>query len=256
MMSSENTPKVPSHFKGKSPMQHIVDAQIEGKMISTEIHGAETSGFVFAAQDASRDMAIALLILLTSFSFLEMVSDQALSIASVFCIAYTVWKFARSAHLSWTRIERLHRVVQEEKYEIENNRHEERQELLALYESKGFQGKLLDDVVDVLMADSDRLLRVMLEEEMGFRLEENEHPLIQGLSAGFGALVTGVLCILSFAYLHLQGAIIMVLFILALSSYATSTIQHNRRIRAIVWNIAIALFCFAIAYYAIQFLFE
>ncbi len=256
MTHTENVPKVPSHFKGKDPLQHIAQVQAEGRMISSEIHGAETSGMIFAFQDASRDIAMAFLILVTSFSFLELAKEQALALIGVFCLAYAIWKFARSTLLSWSRMQRLHRVVQEEKFEIENNRGEERQELLALYQAKGFQGKLLDDVVDVLMADSDRLLRVMLEEEMGFRLEENEHPLVTGFFAGLGAIVTGILCAISYAYFQIQGSIFMVLLILAISSYVSSTIEHNRRIPNIVWNVSIGILCYALAHYAIQFFFE
>ena len=91
--------------------------------------------------------------------------------------------------LGWARLERLHRIVEEERYEIENHRQQEREELKELYRAKGFQGKLLDEVVDVLMADGERLLKVMVEEELGLSLQSQEHPLKQGAGSALGAFV-------------------------------------------------------------------
>src|SRR6185295_12766345 len=86
-------------------------------------------------------------------------------------------------------------VLEQERWEIEHHRQQERDELKELYRAKGFEGKLLEDVLDVLMADDDRLLKVMLEEEMGLQLAQLDHPMKQGLGAAFGALVSGFLAV-------------------------------------------------------------
>ena len=78
------------------------------------------------------------------------------------------------------------RLLEEEKWEIEHNRNQEKVELKVLYRAKGFEGKLLDDVVDVLMADDKRALHIMLKEELGMTLEAYEHPLKQSLGALLG----------------------------------------------------------------------
>ena len=111
----------------------------------------------------------------------------------------------------------------------------------------------MDDVVDVLMADGDRPLRVMLEEEMGFRLEENEHPLIQGLGAGFGALI-GAVCML-FAIMCASEALFLATgaILFGLSAYVTSKREHNKVIPAIFWNIGIGLFSYLVTYFFMQF---
>jgi len=177
----------PSHFKGKDAIHHIAEVQADGVVTSSEIHGAETPGFLFSFTDAARDTAIAITLLSLLFhSFIPLIA---------FSGGWLFWKVGRSCWLSWARLERLHRVMDQERYEIEVHREQEKEELKALYAAKGFQGKLLDDVIDVLMADGDRLLRVMLEEELGFRLEENEHPLMQGLGAGLGALAASIVLI-------------------------------------------------------------
>ena len=185
------------HFKGKDALEHMVEIQATGKFASSEIHGAETPGYIFAATDACREMTVAIMLISLIISHFEFVPDQVFAVLISFAAGFIFWKMGRAAWLSWSRLERLHRVMDEERYEIEHNRSQEKEELKALYQAKGFSGKLLDEVVDVLMADGDRALRVMLEEEMGFRLEENEHPLIQGLGAAAGALFAAVCLLLA-----------------------------------------------------------
>ena len=67
-----------------------------------------------------------------------------------------------------------------------------------MYEQKGLSGDLLDQVIEVLMADDNRLLRVMLEEELGLTLESYEHPLKQAAGAGLGVLSAFLGAVLGF----------------------------------------------------------
>ena len=233
-----------SHFHGKSPMQHIAEVQARGVMASSEIHGAEIPGSIFAGCDAAREAALALLILGTELLLFDIGVMKELMILLFFGIGFAIWKVGRAAHLAWSRLERLHRVVSEEKHEIEENRDEERQELTALYAAKGLQGRLLEEVVDVLMADGDRLLRVMLQEEMGFRLEEQEHPLLQGLCAGIGALFGGLIPVLGLYICHGIGLVAGSVCVLLTTAYISAHYQRNKAIAAMVWVLAIALFSY------------
>lgn len=242
------------HFQGKEALQHMVEVQAEGKITSAEVHGAETPGYLFAAMDAAREMAICLLLISLALSHFEFISSQVFVVLFSFAASFIFWKMGRAAWLSWSRLERLHRVMEEERGEIEHNRAQEKEELKALYQAKGFSGKLLDEVVDVLMADGDRALRVMLEEEMGFRLEENEHPLLQGLGAAFGALISAV-CVL-LAVLADNEAIVLatVALVFAVSCFITAKREHNKIIGAMVWNLGIGLFAYLVAFYTMKFI--
>ena len=81
-----------------------------------------------------------------------------------------------------------------------------------------FSGKLLDEVIDVLMADDNRLLQVMLEEELGLSLETYEHPLKQAAGAFFGVIGAATLLGLGLFLFSHGGVFIFAALIIALSA--------------------------------------
>ena len=233
------------HFRGQSAQQHIVEVQANGVITSAEVHGAETPGSLFATIDAMREISLLFALLLLLLPALTTPLLLALLAAVV------VWKGGRAAFLAFYRLERLHRVVKEEQREIQENRSQEKEELKELYRLKGFEGKLLDDVVDVLMADGDRALRVMLQEEMGFRLEENEHPIVQGIGASLGALLGGAVALLSFLSFGLQGLFLGVGCLFVLAGVYSARREKNRVISAVVWTLFLGAATLATGYFLI-----
>ena len=181
MSSTSETQENPDHFNGKGALKHMVEHQSDGVISMAESHGTEMPGHVSSFADAAREVAFLLLVAGTICHRFQMPPLQTLQLLSLLSCGLIIWKTGRSAWLGWSRLERLHRLVEQERWEIQNHRPQEREELYALYRPKGFEGQLLEEVVDVLMADDERLLRVMLEEEMGLKLRCHEHPLKQGL---------------------------------------------------------------------------
>jgi hypothetical protein len=53
----------PEHFKGKDALGHVVEAQAQGILSATEIHGAEIPGHISAGADAARETALVLALL-------------------------------------------------------------------------------------------------------------------------------------------------------------------------------------------------
>jgi hypothetical protein len=232
-----------NHFKGKDALQHVVDARIKGRLASAEVHGTELPGHVSAAADAAKETAVLLLL------FWVLMGSQAHFLMLVFVSGWLIWKVGRSAILGWSRLERLHRVIEEERWEIEHHRAQEKEELRALYAAKGFSGRLLEEAVEVLMADDNRLLQVMLEEELGLNLESHEHPLKQATGAGLG--VVGAAIILSFGLFALPywGPALCAALVIALSAGTTAQLEKNRPLPAIVWNLAVAALAAGVAYF-------
>ncbi len=237
------------HFENQDALAHVLEKRVEGMACVAETHGTEMSGHLSNAIDASKETAIVMLLLWLFLSFLRIPFASAFVSFVAFGMGWLAWKTGRSGWLGWIRLERLHRLIEQEKYEIEHHRPQEREELVALYGAKGFEGKLLDDVVDVLMADQDRLLKVMLEEEMGLTLQAYEHPLQQTLGAAVGCFIAlGVSGVLFFA-LPTYGVIIAVISILMAATALSAAYEKNRVLPAIIWNLSLGALAFGVAYF-------
>src|SRR3982751_4552702 len=96
------------HFKGKSVPEHLKEARKKGAILKAEIHGSETPSHVMAATEAMKSLAIVLLV-----GFLLQLSLQTLGLLSFGLILFTA---ARSALNGWSRMQRLHRVIEEERF--------------------------------------------------------------------------------------------------------------------------------------------
>ncbi|MCB1114766.1 MAG: VIT1/CCC1 transporter family protein [Chlamydiia bacterium] len=240
------------HFKGKEPLAHVAEKQAFGLISSKEAHGLEIPGHIHAGCDAARDTAVTLLLVFTLLT--PIVSNKVALIEELglFVLGYGLWKMGRSAWLGWGRLERLHRMLQQERWEIQHNRPQEREELEVLYGAKGFEGKLLEKVVDVLMADESRLLRVMIEEEMGVQLQQTEHPLKQGLGALIGSIVSGVLCLFGLWIYPEWGLPIAALTSIAACGAMVAIKAHNRSLDAIIWNLGLAVLAWGTLYFGIK----
>lgn len=219
------------HFKGKTIPEHLKEARKKGAILKAEIHGSETPSHVMAATEAMKEIAIALLLgwlLHLSFSTLVLLS-----------FGLILFKAARSALNGWSRMERLHRVIEEERWEIEHHRQQERQELAEIYQAKGFSGALLKEVIDCLMADDNRLLQIMLEEELGLTLEQYEHPLKQSCFALLGALASAVLCLAGFLLSYQWGLPLAILTVVISSTMYSARLENSSAWQRTIWNCAI-----------------
>ncbi len=241
----------PTHFNGQDAVTHVANAQAEGLISAAEIHGTEIPGPITAGADAARDTSFLMLILSLILSSLVPQINPVTPLF-LFLIGYLIFRVGRSAWLGWFRLERLHRVLEQEKWEIEHNREQERTELKELYRAKGFEGQLLEDVTDVLMADGNRLLKVMVEEELGLSLQNVEHPLKQGLGAGMGVLAAGITSLLTLIYFSPLIFLMTNLSIIGSSAAMTAFYAKNNKIAALIWNIAFCL----LSYFFIQFLLQ
>jgi len=234
----------PAHFKGKEAIEHVVEAQAKGILATAEAHGTEIPGHISSAADAARETAVVLLVFWLILSQTNLSYTPIFEILGIFAFGWMVWKAGRSAWLAWSRLERMHRVVEQERWEIQHHRQQEREELKELYRAKGFEGQLLEDVIDVLMADEDRLLRVMVEEELCLSLGTHEHPLKQALGAATGTIIASLFCFILFYVFPAKGLWIGSFLTLGISAAISAYYEGNRLIPAIVWNLGLgALTC-------------
>ena len=228
-----------AHFEGKETLEHLIEARRKKEVATTEVHGLEMPGHISAGIDAGKETALLLALLWTLF--------QAHLLLVLFALGYLIWKTGRSAILGAARLERMHRVINEERFEIEHHRPQEKEELRELYRARGFSGRLLDEAVEVLMADDNRLLEVMLREELGFRMESVEHPLKQASGAALGVIGSSLLLGLSVYLLPPLGVFVVTALIIAICAAVAAHLERNRKIPMIIWNLAVAFFALGAA---------
>lgn len=240
------------HFKGKTAYEHLADARKKGRIASESVHGAEPSGYVIAGIDSCKETTLYLFmafLLLSPFSF---DLAQKLILFSCFTLGLILWKTTRSALFGWARMERVHRLIKEEKFEIEHNRAQEKEELLELYKAKGFKDKQLQEVVEVLMADDNRLLQIMLEEELGLTMGSFEHPLKQCLGAALGVIVGAIMALCGLYLGGFLGLIISSLIAMISSSYMAAKHLNNDITKHILWNLSSAFLSLGCLYFLMQ----
>ncbi len=179
-----------SHFEKLSVVEHLKKAREKGSRAISDFHAIEAPGHISAGADSAKDAAVSTLLIQMIAHTLAIAQAKIFILLSVYLLGILFWKVGRSAHLGWAKLERINKAVTEEKYEIEHNREEEREEITQMYEAKGLREPLLSKIIDVLMADDNKLLGIMLEEELGIPMEAYVHPLKQALGAGVGVLIT------------------------------------------------------------------
>lgn len=238
-----------SHFQGKNVSAHLKEARIRGAMATAETHGTTLLGHLSAGFDSAQDLATLFLLLWAATKSFALSPPLLTALFFSFGLGFILWTTGRSALRGWGRLERLHQVIEEERWEIEHHREQEKAELRELYQAKGFSGKLLDEVVNVLMADDSRLLRVMLEEELGLSLEVYEHPLKQAVGAAVGAFFTGSLGILALYFLPPLALPLLSLLIILFCSWVTAKQEKRNPLNSVVWNVSLALFATAGCYF-------
>ncbi len=118
--------------------------------------------------------------------------------------------------------------LKREREEIRTQPEYEREELRVLYQAKGLSGDLLEKVVDTICNDEERLLKVMLEEELGIFFEQRNHPVLTGITTGAASLVSGILVAISAGDGHIVTVAITAAFVLAV----LCLLRHGVAVRA------------------------
>lgn len=231
--------KAHSHFEGKETIDHLKAAREKGSKATAEMHGTEMPGHISAMADSAKETTILLLGTCVLLLTIDVGPSKILWVLALFSLGWLFWKVGRSGLLGWARLERLHRLIEQERWEIEHHHAQEKEELTEMYGQKGLSGKLLEQVVEVLMADDNRLLRIMLEEELGLTLESYEHPLKQALGAGIGVILSALAASIGFFIGGLLGATLLLTLIFSGVTLIASKSEGNQLLKSLVWNLAV-----------------
>lgn len=89
-----------------------------------------------------------------------------------------------------------------EYWEVDNLPEKEREEVIEIYRQKGFEGELLEQVVDRITADRDRWVDVMMKEEL-LMSKETKSPFMMGFVTYISFIVIGVIPLIIYVWNYL-----------------------------------------------------
>src|ERR1700722_14486564 len=96
------------HFGNKDPLKHVLEKRIEGSLTIGEAHGIEIPHPISQAAESAKESALLFLLL----------SPLQLSLHYLFCffVALLLWKGGRAAWIGWSRLERYHQLIEQERF--------------------------------------------------------------------------------------------------------------------------------------------
>ncbi len=86
-----------------------------------------------------------------------------------------------------------------EYWEVDNIPDSERQEIREIFAAKGFEGELLEQVVEVITADRDRWVDIMMKEELEL-MPEKRSPVIIGAVTYLSFVIIGLVPLLVYVW--------------------------------------------------------
>ncbi len=149
-----------------------------------------------------------------------------------------------------------------EYWEVDNLPEKEREEIREIYEAKGFEGELLEQVVDVITADKDRWVDVMMKEELNM-IESEKSPFAMGAMTFISFVIVGLIPLIAYIWDYTSETAASNLFGISilLTSLAfigigwlKSYVAETSRIRSIVETLFLGAAAAVLSYFVGSFL--
>lgn len=215
-----------------------------GEFVYGGIDGSVTTFAVVAgATGAQLDSAIVIIL-----GFANLVADGfAMSVGS-----YLSTKSERENFLKHKNIEY---------WEIENTPEKEVAEIREIYEAKGFEGELLEQVVEVITADKDRWVDTMMKEELDM-VAESKSPIAMGAVTFISFLIFGFIPLLIYVIdysttlevnLFLVSSILTAL-VFSVIGYLKAFVNQTKIVKSIAETLFLGSTAAALAYFVGDFL--
>lgn len=230
------------HHEAKIHGEHSVFSRFQeylGEFVYGGIDGSVTTFAVVAgATGANLESSIVIIL-----GFANLIADGfAMSVGS-----YLSTKSEKENY-------RKHRSI--EYWEVDNLPEKEREEIREIYADKGFEGELLEKIVDVITEDRDRWVDVMMKEELEMT-EETKSPFKMGavtfgsfLLMGFVPLLVYVIDFINpLSYnLFLISSILTSLCFLGIG-LLKSVVAHTSRLKSIIETLLLGGAAATLSYY-------
>ena len=149
-----------------------------------------------------------------------------------------------------------------EYWEIENIPEEETEEIRMIYRSKGFEGDLLEKVVQVITADKDRWVSVMMKDELEMIPDSKTPVKIAGITY-ISFILIGLIPLLSYVIQFVNASLIQDAFLLScfltmiafvIIGWLKSYINHTNQVKSILETVGLGAAAAFVAYFVGGFL--
>ncbi len=148
-----------------------------------------------------------------------------------------------------------------EYWEVEHLPEMERNEVREIFAAKGFEGELLEKVVDVICSDRDRWVDTMMKEELGMMKEERS-PFKIGLVTFLAFLAVGLIPLLVYVWDFIAGfpgnlfltASLLTAFAFGVIGFLKTYVTETSRWRGILETLALGVIAAAVSYFVGDFL--
>lgn len=143
-----------------------------------------------------------------------------------------------------------------EYWEVDNLPEKEREEIREIYAAKGFEGELLEQVVDQITADKDRWVDVMMKEELEMA-EETKSPFAMGAVTFISFVILGFIPLIIYVIDYTVGteanlfvySSVMTFIIFGLIGFAKSYVTNTSRIRGMMETLFLGGSAAVLAYF-------
>ena len=149
-----------------------------------------------------------------------------------------------------------------EYWEVDNLPEKEVEEIREIYQAKGFEGELLEQVVEVITADKDRWVDVMMKEELNMTREEKS-PIAMGAMTFLSFVMVGLIPLIIYVWDYTANdegeqmsssdlfatSIILTSFAFLLIGWLKSYVNETSRIRSILETLFLGATAAVLSYF-------
>lgn len=166
---------------GSAPADHTEKSHIPGGGIIRELVFGANDGLVAAFAVASGVNGAG-------------VTSSVILIAGLAELIGGTISMSLGAYLSTkSQIEYYDGEMKRERYEVEQFPEIEKQEIREIYQEKGFQGEILEKIIEHITSDKKRWVEIMMKEELGLSMDSSTSPIKSAVAIGtayaFGAFI-------------------------------------------------------------------
>lgn len=165
-----------------------------GEFVYGGIDGLVTT-FAVVAGSAGAELSISVVLIL---GFANLIADG-------FSMSIGAYLASRSESQNYNKHKRI------EYEEIETIPDREKEEIREIYREKGFEGELLEQIVEVITADKDRWVDVMMKEELEM-IPDSRSPFAIGTVTFISFVVVGIIPLFAYVFRDTLGLDVSQLF--------------------------------------------